>query len=295
VSRAIFYGDLARGQVFLITKKPEVANMPTAIVILYTTEGFAFAADGLQCKDDGTPINREAQKIFCVTGLGRSLASAFAGTVVIGDENSPERIFDFVSESANVTESLASVNFFGIQKYSEEVARRIADKLAESVADAKAKGLKIEYPNDPAFTYEGEKGSTIARIFTAGYYRGNPKWMQTRFFHTKQQLEQPTVETRVISPGNSMGYGSKIIANLLYNTEDPRFAIYRTVRVNRVEEITMEQAIELASQYIMAQSSPLAKELDPAVCRLIGEKLHVAKLTKREGLKWVVAPSINPG
>ena len=267
--------------------------MPTAIIIMYTKEGFAFAADGLQCRDDGTPVREDAQKIFPAQGLQRCLAYALAGCVGIGPQTGPEVFFDFVSESAKVIESLKATSFFGIQKYSQEVADGIAQKLTASVADANAKGIETDYPVIPAFTYQNERGHTIARLYAAGYYRGHPRWAHMRFFHSDQKLERPTVETGVMSPGNSLGYGSKIVAEHLYSTDDPLFSQYRTVRHSRVQErdITLSEALELVKQTVLAQASQQAKEIDPAVCRQIGGKLHAAVITRQGGFRWDTPPT----
>ena len=268
--------------------------MPTAIFIMYTEEGFAFAADGLQTKDDGTPVNQETQKVFPVKSPGRHLAYALAGTVVIGDTGGTKPIFDFVSESAKAVELLATRKPFGLQRYSEELASMVNEGLAASMADAKANGVETEYPHYPAFTYENEEGSTIARLFVAGYYNNTPRWTSTRFFHIDQTLQEPAVETYPIIPGNSIGYGSKIVADLLYRTEDSRFSAYRINRRAKVEETTLLEAIELAIQTISAHTSPQAKEIDSVVCSLIGGRIHIGKITKLEGFQWVLPPMAIP-
>jgi hypothetical protein len=264
--------------------------MSTAIFIMYTAEGFAFGADGRQCKDDRSVFNDEAQKVFSIVEPKRCLGYALAGTVVIPDRTNNWVIFNFNSEAPAAVQFLATKKPIDLEKYSREFAFWINDRLRNSMAVAKANGMAVHYPDNSGFTYDGEAGNTIARLFLAGYYDAVPGWTLARFFHVDQRLEPPTIQKHPIFPGHSIGYGSRVIAGLLDRTDDPRFSAYRRVSRRRYEDTTLSEAIEFTNQHITAQMDPLAKEIDPDVCSWIGGRVHIAKLTMIGGFQWVIPP-----
>ena len=260
--------------------------MPTAIFIMYTNDGFAFGADGRQCKDNGAVVNDEAQKVFPIEEPKRCLGYALAGAVVIPDEAEKCIVFDFVSETRKAVEFMATRKPDGLEKYSRELAFWLKQRLEKAMSVAAAKDLVARYPESVGFTYEGEKGYTIARLFLAGYYDQIPCWTQTRFFHVDQKLKPPMVVAFPILPGGSIGYGSKLVADVLNYTDDPRFSVYRLAHPEKSEDITLSEAVESANLMLRAQSDAQAKTIDPAICSLFGGQIHVARLSRAEGFKW---------
>src|SRR5690242_9871498 len=70
--------------------------MSTAIVRIYTQEGFVIAADGRRRRTrDWKIISDHVQKVFPVVEPGRSIAYAMTGTTQIPAENE-EILFDFI-------------------------------------------------------------------------------------------------------------------------------------------------------------------------------------------------------
>jgi hypothetical protein len=53
---------------------------------------------------------------------------------------------------------------------------------------------------------------------------------------------------------------------------------------------SLKDAEQYVRGYIEACSSPLALELDEAICKGIGGHIHVATITPSDGFRWVVPP-----
>ena len=51
----------------------------------------------------------------------------------------------------------------------------------------------------------------------------------------------------------------------------------------------VEDVVAVARGYVEACSCPIAASLDP-LCKRIGGHIHSAKITQREGFRWVVPP-----
>lgn len=284
------YGDVVGGQMFWSHHR-WINQMSTAVFVMYTKEGFAFGADGRKTKDDGTIIDDRAQKIFQITEPRRCLALCFAGTVTLTSDTNGSLIFDFISQAQVAVKYLSARRPGTLEKYSRELAFLLYQTLRREMELAKARGSTQELPNDPLFIYPGEKGGTIARLIVAGFYGGTPGWTMTRFFHVNQGVKPPDVTVPVISHGFNLCYGSRVVADLLYNSDDERFAAYRKPVRRRIEDTTLSEAVEFTKQTIMAQSDPIAAELDPVICNGIGGHIHIAKVTPSEGFAWVTPPT----
>jgi hypothetical protein len=94
-------------------------SMSTAIIRIYTHEGFVIGADGRRRRTgDGAIISDTVQKIFPIEEAGRSLAYAMAGVTQIPSEDS-EILFDFIVKAREAIKDFRGEDrqiFFGIQK-----------------------------------------------------------------------------------------------------------------------------------------------------------------------------------
>jgi len=80
--------------------------LASAILVLYTSEGFLIASDG-RMRMDGVVKSDSMTKIFRIAQPGRSLFYAFGGSVGLTDKDDPEIIlFDFRDEAIKIIESL---------------------------------------------------------------------------------------------------------------------------------------------------------------------------------------------
>jgi hypothetical protein len=83
-------------------------------------------------------------------------------------------------------------------------------------------------------------------------------------------------------------YGSRKVFDRL-NQEDDFFSDYRPCKIS--EKLTLADAIVIARNRVRAHFDPVAIKLDPS-CRAMGGHIHIAKVTREEGLRWV--PGFEP-
>ena len=79
-------------------------------------------------------------------------------------------------------------------------------------------------------------------------------------------------------------------AELIFDTDDPRFVNYRVPQINIPDAVTVAEVVEVARKYILACSDPAALSIDQEYCSQIGGHVHMAKITRVEGFQWVEAP-----
>jgi hypothetical protein len=288
-----FYGDLVGAPIRFTHNCASVSPMPTAIFVMYTTEGFAFGADGRLCRDDKTVIADDAQKVFPIEQPKCCLGYALAGIVGLTADDDGSLVFDFVSQAAEAVRFMSSRRPSDLTRYSNEMAHWLNQRLKVAVSEAKRTGRAFCYPDEPKFTYPAERGRTIARLFLAGYFGSIEGWTMLRFFHVNQALKSPTVATFPIGPGESFGYGSQLVADRL-RAQDAAFAPYLIPLKEKLERATLSEAVDLTKLIIAAQSCPQAMEVDPETCALIGGTIHIATLTKESGFQWAIPPSATP-
>lgn len=128
------------------------------------------------------------------------------------------------------------------------------------------------------------------QIHFVGYFEGKPSRADVRFFHRNQVLAFPTIDVRQPSPREIKIAGSDIVANLLFETEDLRFAPYRKARE---QNFTLAEATEVARNYIRACSHPIGRALDEK-CEGIGGQIHIATVNPGEGFRWIDPPVSDP-
>lgn len=259
-------------------------SMPTAIVRTYTNEGFVIAADGRKTKtQDGSVVvvSDATQKIFPVVGQAQSLAYAIAGTVQFTPKDSDEIVFDLIAEISNASQEFASRRSRNLAGYSTRLCRAVNARLAH----VQKTGKPFRYPED-AVPLPGEHGRTIAHVFLEGYSGAAPARVRARFCHEDQKLLEPEIITGELAAGCPMVYGPGDVTNLLFKTEDPRFAVYRRKTLLR-RDMTMSESIEIAKSYIGACCDPEALKIDEKACSGIGGRIHIATITAKNGFQWV--------
>ncbi|HUY12394.1 MAG TPA: hypothetical protein VMX16_02035 [Terriglobia bacterium] len=262
--------------------------MSTAIFRAYTSEGFVIAADGLRLRlSDLTIASETVRKIFSIEEPGRSLAYGMAGSIYTGDDSGA--IFDFATEAERAAKALRNRRPGDLTRYVELFVRLVN----KSYADAKQDGRISEYATCPNVepSGEGERGNTVANMFFVGYYDGDPAWSNVRFWHDNQRLRSPTGYLKRLRRGQLEISGSAKIANLLFETDDPRFAEFRRPKPPKQEDLTLSEAVEVAKGYIRACSSDAGRQADEN-CASIGGHLHIATVTPDCGFRWV--PGFEP-
>jgi len=258
--------------------------MPSAILPFYTSEGFLIAADGRK-RVNGEKRDDETVKIFRIAEAGRSLAYAFGGSVAFTDrENSDHILFDFRDEILKVIKSLRMTNHRSLKSYAGKIAVRLHEGLAKALTNERMEHLKDEGTV--------EQPALIACLVLTGYYEKAPSWIAIRFLHRKQTLIEPEIRSMPLVKGYRppMVYGSQIVAERIFDIDDPAFAQHRVPKVHDAENVTLEEVSEAAKKYILACADPEAMKIDPQTCAAIGGHVHIAKVTAGNGFEWLVPP-----
>ena len=94
--------------------------MPTAIISIYTLEGFVIAADGFDYDWEADKVTRDAvQKLFPLKYPEAKLAYSLTGSDRIQARGSDEIAFDFIIETKAATIHLEGSRFGGLAEYSK--------------------------------------------------------------------------------------------------------------------------------------------------------------------------------
>lgn len=264
----------------------DYAPMPTAIVRLYTPEGWVIAADGRKGNTETGEVWDDTQKIFPICGPGKSLAYAIAGDAGISDHTHRNIGFSFLTEMANAVCPLPTSNADDLMTFAEHISKPVYERLCEARRnDAIVPFREIDTVREPP-----HPGFTIASVFFAGFYSGAPSAVRVRFFHRRQNPGFPRVFFESLLQGRQPQiYGSPVVGNLLCKTEDPRFARWRTIPTG-AEFTTIANAAAWAKNYISACASEAGRQEDPETCNAIGGHIHIATISPTTGFHWLVAP-----
>jgi hypothetical protein len=277
----MFIGDVTPLQFF----GPQILfkSMATAIARLYTPQGFVVGADGRRRQEDKgvfTVASDTQQKVFPLESGDMNIAYCMAGAIVITPEDRDDLIvFDLMGESKKANETLATQRFDNLQQYAQGFAELIHEKLAliQRVRNVKLPERKRS---------EGQPDFVICHVFFDGYFRDRPQRAFARFTHENQRLLQPFVSAEDLYTGHVLGYGSQVMHNLVFNTDDPRFQKYR-LPYRSPEKIELRDAVEMINNFIEACSSPEAAEVDPERCAAIGGHISIGTVTLSKGFRWV--------
>jgi hypothetical protein len=256
---------------------PVAIDMSTAILRMYTPQGFVIVADGRSTDREMelTGEEDETQKIFNISGGGHHIAFSSSGVAQLSHS------FSLIKEILRVSASLSSAKCKNLAGY----ANRLASGVNRSLGEAKAAGLFKEFLTGvPATLTPGANG--IAMTFLDAFYNGIPQRAAITFRHKDQRLISPDVVSEPVTPGARFVLGCRDVEHLLFDTQDPRFAAYR----RRPKNIppTLEDVGDCLSGYVLACGDPEALKIDPK-CAMIGGRVHIAHVTP-QGFQWQIPP-----
>lgn len=265
--------------------------MPTALACIFSEDGLVIAADGLNLIRTSDSLRRDSdrvQKIFHLSGIDREVACSFFGRVTLLND-ADEMVFNFIYACQEAAKSVRSISARDASEFAAQICPLILEKL-ESVKEA---GKLSRYPK-PESAQPGEPGSTLVRIFVDGYFNGQPHRTGIRVFHVDQKLGWDLRPHDLSRWRKTLFYGARRVANLLFETNDPRLEKYRTdackligTRFNYPDTaIGLEDAVDAARNFIGACSDPLAKEIEGDTYQRIGGEVHIATITPNEGFRW---------
>lgn len=193
-----FFGDFQR----FVGGSGVIAGM-TAIGRIYTSEGFAVAADGRKSRRaDNSALIDTAQKIFALNDSHRPIAYRFAGTVGLAPDDKPdEATVDFIIETQK---ALAIMDTDTPHSLKEFVAK-LCSEIESALRGAKSANAFQSYPEGPPGS-EVPGSHIIAHILFDGYYRGFPGRVNATFVHKDQELIATEVNQVNLDFGMT-GYG----------------------------------------------------------------------------------------
>jgi hypothetical protein len=239
-------------------------HMSTAIVSVYTHEGFIVGADGMRRDHTRRELDLQARKIFFIEREDEVLAYAWAGaTHILDSQNEPA--FSFLATADEVGRSLKVADGFAeyVRAFSAEVTKR----LSEAKASDKIAGY-------PAVRTKYGK-SKMASVLLVGYFRGRPCRAQIVFSHMNQVLLVPTV--RELHDGQ---------VPIDFNIFSGSVKTYNEVEPTHFKPRSLQEAQALIRSYIQACIDNQAKFDD---CKDIGGHIHIASVTPRK-IEWIIPP-----
>ncbi|MFL6352037.1 MAG: hypothetical protein ACJ74Z_09330 [Bryobacteraceae bacterium] len=252
----------------------------TVIISTFTPEGFVIGADGRQVgAQDKCILSEHRQKIFPIESPNGPLAYAISGTIDLATHDRTGIALNMADEVKKATESLARKRTSSLFGYAVRLCRPIQDALK----NARQSGRIHDYPSHERAV--SERGKTITRVLIDGYRGQEPCRVSIRFFHEEQRLHEPEILVPPLNPGSHRIYGSDVIVNLLWKSEDPRFAKYRGPSI-LAKDMTLKNAIKRSADYIGACCDPEAVGADD-YCYFMGGHIHIATITPAEGFQWV--------
>jgi hypothetical protein len=270
----IFEGDCLPPQFW---SRKEFRAMPTAIIDGYTMEGFALIADGLSTDPQTKiPLRKNNQKIFLVSGSGKSLAYALYGITKITGRYDPHPALDLSDEAERAAVELADYDPSDLLTYANKFCRR----LEQSLGDWKD---KIDYPCSVEDI--GHPGRhSILQVFFRGYYRSAPAKVDVNITH-----QNGSVAIELFNLPVRVGFsitGSPKVARALMRDSDPRLAEYLIPAMQKDEDdLIVDEIIEIGARYIRACDSKVGHEIDPEFAPTIGGHVHALTITAN-GASW---------
>lgn len=237
----------------------------TATAHVYTSEGFAIAADGRQTLSsrsygvDKVEIASDCvHKIFEVTGKTFSLACSIKGEIATLD-----RAFDLgdaLKEAVNRVRNRRIRNC-------TRLACFLANELEVVIREAILSGILECCPS--------------AELCFVGYFKATPCWFEVlvrpslkakgKLYH----IEQPSLKV-----GLCVVSGSDTVKEAV----ERGFHDVSACEILPNDQTTLKEATEFATSYVNAAGSPWALSLDKG-CIKIGGHTHVAVVLPPEGLR----------
>jgi len=268
------------GADLVVSYRPEGDMSGTAVVRIYSGDGFVIAADGLRRDGAGTEKSRNQQKIFAAEGADSTLAYAATGMTYV-DQGSGG--FDVSSEVSRLVHRVLTKKYDSPGRFTEEFAKALRRSLREAQNDQRIK----------EFLDFGREGLIVSVLF-AGYYSGRPFVSRAALSQDQQRIQVPKVQSEdlALSSIRLEISGSEKVKDLLWYTDDPRLSAYRTDACRKVrnkQPFALAEGVELAKNYIAACSDPVSLGIDPD-CAAIGGRIHVATIKPCEGFRWVEPP-----
>jgi hypothetical protein len=263
----------------------------TALMFIYTTEGFLVAADGIKKRSDGVVIDTSAQKIFPVGEPGTAtVAYGLAGNVQLAN-NDGQVLFDFITETGRATSTIPMSGHTNLAAYMTAISGAVNMSLQNSIR------AEPELTLPPTVGKQLPDGNPdiIAWAFFCGYFGRNPEYGCIRFVHQSQELMVPEIQPFPITLGEPTGYLSEAIASGLFRPSHPNYnrAMFRLHRaVSKAPAHALTDALGVAASYFAACEHPPIRTLDERHCADVGGTIRAATITPSQKFQWIPEPEV---
>jgi hypothetical protein len=233
----------------------------TALVSVYTPEGFVMGADGLRMDANGADVTDAAQKIFPIAHPNLIGHHAWAGTTSLLFLGKPQ--FNFSEESQDLMKELSNTPVTSLSDYVSRLGAALYQRLLASAGPV--------IPNIRTATE-----NVVVRGVFAGYVDGGAGRVQILFPHQNGVLSPPRL-TEVSEAGALSGFcivsGSKLIWNEMKS---------RGIS----EPTSLVEAAHLIYSYIHLCADKRHEYPD---CKNIGGHIHIVASTS-EKTWWMESP-----
>lgn len=232
----------------------------TAIVSVYTSDGFIIGADGLRRGTDGAIVSKTVQKVFHFENADIRLAYAWSGTTQIYDSRN-QCVFDF----AAVTEKGLQVAVFtGGPDFASFIGTfqkilYFTTYNAGFVKNGRIVGLN--------------RNERIAQVLIVGYFNGESCLAEIDVCHQNLSLLEPKL-VKLQVPMN-------VNRNIFSGCESAFGAFSERY------PMSTDEALLFVREYIQACSDSAEPD-----CGNIGGHIHIGKITP-EAFSWVEPPVPN--
>ena len=244
--------------------------MPTAILMVYTPDGFVAISDG-KGSNGGQPSLHE-QKLFNLKSRSLNLIYGVSGAASLLDEDGKT---DILKQSYQpVLQKLAMQEFPTMASFADAVLVALGPIIHEIIKDVAALRDWEQCPDDRYYF----------RIQFAGYFKGIAAIAKRKisFWHNKWCI----TDTKDFCPARPADYsrvGSDRVADIVSGAGN-QFLQYKTpglTKLKRIDRsISQEEAIDAGREYIKACMTPEARGIDPYVCESIGGDIWKATLAE---------------
>lgn len=242
----------------------------TAIIRIFTPDGFVVAADGRKLDPrNGTVESDEVQKIFPLRHVSGLVAASICGIGGLALDGGIT--LDLRSVLCNAAIAVQSRNAFDLHAYANLLVAEI-DPLVRSF-----QSTTIPTSRD-----------TGTSLLLDGLLYGMPARETITITYGSTGTDVRTVQEWPLL--SVKGYVSEKIWQMLCDDSSeiagwlsPYRSVYRRLKTPR----TLTEATELAVAIIKAHCEPEAGAIDPEFCRTIGGRIHIGTLTPARGFEWV--------
>jgi hypothetical protein len=266
---------------------PQICCIPmsTAIVRIYTAEGFVIAADGFSTEDP----TGNAQKIFPTSTPSWTLAfcpSVCAAAMFENKDSKSTLRIDFASQCQIAADRMKTSHPQDLNDYARSFSRLFTECVREQMDQAQRNGVLS--PEDFA-EWVAARETTILHF--SGYFYGIPSLSTVKIIFGQPEPLITLVPVSEINPKPVRGafFGSKKIQDKLEAGQDRYWDKYRTpdlIKITIQNQGTIDDAVVAARSYIEACSDVKAPLID-SWCESIGGRIRIAKITPSGGFEWV--------